>query len=318
MTGPSGQGVNLDAVVSAWQFAILLMRLSLRHYVVVFLSVSTGLLLMAAFAVYKGPLYTSTMTVKAADDAAPPSGLSSALSRLPVSLGGGGGNAMLFSYLNLLQSNEVAGALIKNDHFERELYNGAIDPATGRWRHTWLASIRGAISEVFGFRRSDSPTLEDVRLKLKQMLVIDQDQLTNLVTVSCTSASQTLCRDTLLAVNREAETSLNQMRRRQAEQTRDYIEQVLPAITEGDVRANMIGSLLDAKTQIAMSNLNRPIGASVLDPPLVPSEPSFPRPSLLLLLGFVAGLAFGVGASFLIGDRDLKFARFPYARASAA
>ncbi len=86
MTGPSGQGVNLDAVVSAWQFAILLMRLSLRHYVVVFLSVSTGLLLMAAFAVYKGRSYTSTMTVKAADDAAPPSGLSSALSRLPVSL----------------------------------------------------------------------------------------------------------------------------------------------------------------------------------------------------------------------------------------
>ncbi len=158
---------------------------------------------------------------------------------------------MLFSYLNLLQSNEVAGALIKNDHFERELYNGAIDPRR-RWRHTWLASIRGAISEVFGFRRSDSPTLEDVRLKLKQMLVIDQDQLTNLVTVSCTSASQTLCRDTLLAVNREAETSLNQMRRRQAEQTRDYIEQVLPAITEGDVRANMIGSHLDAKTQIAI------------------------------------------------------------------
>lgn len=312
----------MDAVFSAWAFFLVLIRVSLRHYLVVIGCVLIGVFLMAGFAVIKGPLYTSTMTVKTADDPNAAGGLSSALSRLPLGLGiggGGGSGSLLFAYLNLLQSNEVAAALINNDHFENVLFRDSLDPVTGLYRQDgWLAGVRRAVNDAFGIRKADRPMTEDVQRTLKEMLVVNSDELTGLVTISCTSPRPTLCRDTLLLANKEAQASLNRMRRTQAQKTRDYLEQVLPTVPESDVRSNMVASLVSAKSQIAMSNLENSIGASIIDPPLVPTQPSFPRPVFLILLGFALGLLLGIGISFLIGDRALRIAAPPYVRVQAS
>jgi uncharacterized protein involved in exopolysaccharide biosynthesis len=56
----------------------------------------------------------------------------------------------------------------------------------------------------------------------------------------------------------------------------------------------MQDQLTDAQNRIAMNGLSRPVAAMIIDPPMVPDEPSFPKPAVITLFGLLAGLVLGL------------------------
>ena len=194
----------MDTVASILQFGHQLWRASRRHYIVVILSTLFWCAAISIFTIAKGPLYTSSMTVRAAESSST-SALSSALKKLPISVGSlGSGSGALSSYVQLLQSSEVARLLMEREQFERKLFSNRIDEATGKWKHGLLHPIKATINEIFGITSSERPTISDVQQKLMQFLAVNEDQMSGLVTVSCTSDRRFLCRELLLSVHRQA------------------------------------------------------------------------------------------------------------------
>jgi len=269
-------------------------RAGFRQYPAVILSIVTCASLSLGFAIVRGPLFSSEMTLKSADNDMNV-GSATTLRRLASlsGLGGMTGNSLMPAYIDLLQSKEVADLLIRREHFERTLFADRLQP-DGTYRRGFPGEMKAAIFPIFGIAVSDRPTVSDVQRQLQDAIVVNQDQITGLVTVGCTSSKPTLCRDLLLAVHREAEYSLAQARYEQAVRTRDYILAKLSQNAPLAVKEAMQDQLSDAQDRIAMNGLERPVAAMIIDPPRVPDEPSFPRPSLIAMFGVLAGLAVGL------------------------
>ncbi len=300
----------MESLTSIYAFATRVLRAGLRHLWIVSACVTLCVTAALTFAIVRGPIYTSSMTVKGVDD----SDQVGALKRL-ASLGGIGGlngNGLLPSYVYLLQSNEVASLLLNRDHIESLLYGDRLN-ADGTWRRSVLGHLKDSVFAIFGVEAHDRPTVSDVQNSLVQILVVNQDTLSGLVSVGCSSPRPQLCRDLLLSVHHEAEFSLSQARYNEALKARDFILHKLSTTTQLDLRQLLMEPLADAQNRVAMNGLNRPLAAMIIEQPVVPDEPSFPKPALIGLIGLLSGLAMGLAFA---ARRDNVLAELPHPWAS--
>jgi uncharacterized protein involved in exopolysaccharide biosynthesis len=283
----------VDSIRSLYDFAAAILLCGYRRLWTVLTALAGGVVLSLAFAILHGPLFSSQMVVRPAEGNLVPS----SLRQLGAIAGGGSGlaigNGLLPSYIKLLQSREVALQLLTGEHFELRLFAGQINP-DGTWRRGLIGRAKASLFGLFGISRHERPNVSDVKEQLDALLVVNQDQISGLITVGCTARQPELCRDLLLAVHREAEYSLARARYDLALQTRDFILNHLGTTTNLDTRESMAETLADADVTIALFGLGRPVAALIIDPPTLPDEPSFPRPMLIALLGAAAGLTLGL------------------------
>jgi uncharacterized protein involved in exopolysaccharide biosynthesis len=257
-----------------------------------------GVVAAIGISLLRGPIYSTTMIVKAAEQQGGQGGgaLSSALKALPVSLGAFGSlnkSGDLITYLNLFQSREVARLLVNRAHFERELFARSID-ADGRWKSSLVRQTKVALAYLFGLEAADRPTAEDVRERLLDRITVNMDELTGLVSITCRSPNIQLCGDFLMAVHRQTEYRLAQMRRDQAQTMIDYVDRQLTAVTEKSSQEALYSARNDAENQRIMASSGVPLGAEIVQPPLLPLAPAFPRPAMMLLVGAALGLVLGI------------------------
>jgi hypothetical protein len=197
----------------------------------------------------------------------------------------------LDNYQSLVQSNVVSEALMSKYHIQNRIFGDAVDPKTGTWKPTLSRDLKQLIYGVFGLQLSDAPTIDDVALKLNEMIVVTQSsQDQNTINISCTSRDSGFCYDLLREVHQEVEYRLNSLELEQAQRTAKYVTSQLPRTQIAEVREAMIEVLASAEKTIATTALSQPVAGIVLDPPIRPTRPSFPRPTLLLVIAGFLGL----------------------------
>lgn len=274
----------------------LVRRMILRWYITVMV-VSVCMIGGIGYARHHGIQYITTMTVIPADLLRPSSSgsgsaIGGAASLFGVSLGGGT-NPRMQLYLELLQSPVVAQALIDKYHYDRTLFKGAIDPATGKWKDSFARRKEAFYYRLFGLTLPDRPTVQDVAGAINGMLVLDPASDGPGTKVDCVSSSPDRCRDLLVKVNQEAQAILNRMSFNRASSLSKYLAAELPNMRDLTVRDAMANMLASAQRDIALSSLNQSNIAAVLEPPMTSNLPDFPQPHLVFSLSFMLGIALG-------------------------
>ena len=273
-------------------FLAALARACLRHALAVVLSLVVCIGGAVAVAIVRPPQYANAMTVKAAEEQV--EGSANVTLHVPglSALGG-----TLATYLKLLQSHEVAQLMIDRERFDRTLFWGRVDPATGRWTAP-PSFLHRAVDGLFGIAAAPGPDADDVQHALTAMLVINKDLFSDLATVSCTAPSPTLCTAMLGAAHRQTEYRLRQVLLAQAYKTRAFVAAALPTTTDPHLRATMTAALAEANDRILAADLTTPAGAILLEPPAALGRRLYPQPGVVLTLGALLGLAVGMALAW--------------------
>lgn len=272
-------------------------RAMLRHPIIVIVCVVLGVGGAAGFVASRGPLYTASMSLQAADE---PAGRANEIRlNVPVLSALSG---PLPAYMSLLRSRVVAQRLMDDAHYDRVLFAGQVDPTTGLWKPRGL-SIGGLLDQLFGIARAPRPTVDDVQRRLHDLLVVERDQLSGIATVTCTAPDPAFCVKLLADAHRETEASLRQIRLGQALQARDYANKALATATDPGIRMALGTMLAGADGVIVAAQAPIPAGAILFEPPAVAAEPIYPRPGFVLGVGLLLGLAAGAALAWWRGPR---------------
>ena len=288
----------------------------MRHFAVVIVSVAACLLLVVLYANLAGERFTTTMIVAPVSVEEPSSNNNSALGQSAIArlgFGGLGGSdpTLLASYVHLIQSQTVAQAIMQKPGGMQILFGpDQIDPASGLWRMTQRRALKRALMSLFGVEPPQKPTVDDGWTTLQSSIVVDQDSVTNLLTLTCISSIPARCATLLLAAHQEAEKRLNNLRLNRQLAQRNYIEKELPNVPELEVRQALISSLATAEQNIVSSQLGQTVAASVIEPPILSQVPTFPKPLALSAFAVAFGLLLGGAFSWYLADRRF-FQVFP-------
>lgn len=292
--------MNLRPVYELTRVAIEFVRRMVVRWYITAATVLLAILAVIYYARHEGPQYVTIMKVVPAemirDSSAPTasSSLGGAASLLGFSIGGGSGGGRIGLYLDLLQSPEVAQALIAHDHFDQKLYEGAIDPATGKWLPSFQRKRTALIYRLFGLRMSDHPSVQDLAGFLQGAILINHDAVNpSIIILKCRSGNPAFCPRFLLMVHRETQAILNSMTLNAAKTLAAYLTQTLPSVTSIEAREAMTAALANAIKDVAFASTNQPNVAAILEEPVEPTEPAFPNPPAMLTLAVLLGLVAG-------------------------
>ena len=283
-----------------------------RRWYLVLACVLASLGLTIAAAQVMPPKYTTTMTVTAPPTSG--SSLSNAASMLAGSssllgLNLGGGQASQFdSYLALLKSSSVASDLIRDPKVMQAMFGKALDPATGEWRRGPGRRATSFLMQAFGVQPSSRPTVDDVQYNLDTMLVVNVAPLNrSMATVSCIWRNPDTCHDVMVAADRAAQARLDAIALANAQHMTKYLEDVVSKANEITLRQSLTTVMATTEAQMVLSAAGGQSRAVVLDPPIVPFRPSFPKPAIMLALALFCGLSIGGALTWLI--RETEFDR---------
>lgn len=300
----------MEPLINALKTAHELARRAVSEWII-FLSVfAVCIALGIGISLAVGQRFTSSMTITAiSGDQSMLAGLSGAANLLSSgsvsSLASSVLNptSALDNYQSLLQSSLVANALARNHGMDHRMFAG-VDPKTGLWKNTLRRRAKVIMYGLFGIALPDKPTTEDLTARLNQLIVITQSsQDQNTISISCTSHDRLLCKDLLVADHQEVEKRLNSLELDQAKRTAQYVTETIPKIQIAEVREALIAVLAAAEKRIAVTALNQPVAGMMLDPPNVPTLPSFPRPSLIISMSFLFGVIAASFATWIVGGR---------------
>lgn len=304
--------MDLTPVVELTKWGLeLARRMFLRWYITVFV-IFVCVVLAIGYARRQGPQYTVTMKVIPAELLQSSSGgssagsaLSGASSLLGINLGGGG-NVRMSLYLDLLQSPAVAQLLVDKYHLDKILFKGAVDPKTNHWKESFARKRQQFLYGLFGLSLPEGPSVQDVAATINGMLVINGDSGGAATKVDCVSGSPKLCRDVLLLVDHGAQTILNKMATDQATSISKYLSAQIPQVRGVEAREAMASMLAAAQREIALSSVNQPTVAAILEQPRIPSLPTFPDPRSIITLAIMVGIVFGAAITWFTWSYNFR------------
>jgi hypothetical protein len=288
--------MNLHPVYELTKVAIEIARRMVVRWYITLAAVVVSIVVVIGYARHVGPQYETTMKVIPAelvrDQSATSSSIGGAASLFGLSLGGGG-SARLGLYLDLLQSPDVAQALIAKHHLDKTLFAGAIDPKTGAWLPTARRSREAFLDGLFGVAPPDRPTVQDLAGFLNGVILINVGKDPNIVEIKCRSPRRDFCASFLLMVHEATQGILNAAAFNAAKSLAAYLTQALPNVTSIDARAAMATALTNALKDMALASSNQPTVAAILEHPVDPVVPVFPNPDALLALAIFFGIIVG-------------------------
>lgn len=146
----------------------------------------------------------------------------------------------------------------------------------------------------------DWPDVRDgVRLFLEDVLRVSEARDSALVTLAIEWPDANLAAEWAMALVTRLNTRLRERALEQAEANVAYLQSEL-AQTNVVTLQQSIGRLLESELQkLMLARGNDEFAFRVIDPAEVPNMPARPRRALIVALGLVLGLAFGIFAAFL-------------------
>lgn len=189
-----------------------------------------------------------------------------------------------------LQSDGLTIAFIRDNNLLPILFSGNWDAVAGRWKTGEPPTVLGAAGV---FRQ--------------QVRSVSQDSKSGMIYVGATwkdpEVAATWANDLVEAAN----SHLRQRAISQAERNIEYLKAEILKTNVVELRSAMY-SLMESEIQKAMlARGNEEFALRVVDSALAPEVPSFPRPAILVPLGFICGLFISVLLvmirGFLRGDQ---------------
>jgi hypothetical protein len=242
------------------------------------------------FARSKPPVYLTTMKVIPAS-AISGAGGGGGTSILGISIGGSGVSGKMALYLALLQSPTVARVLIDKYHYDKILYEGAIDTKTGKWKPTYERNRDAFLDHLFGIQAPDRPSVRDISGAINSMITLSTD--TDKATGADTGAILVTCRSSERIRCSQLQALLNKMSLEQTKKISEYLTREMPNVSEVEARTAMATLLANTQRDIALSSLAEHSVATILEGPSAAELPTFPNPQTMLFMGFVLGLVLG-------------------------
>ena len=301
--------------------------ITLRHVIMYFwrgrktIAVTTGILVLIAllYIHIATPLYQATLIIAPApgmSSSSASSAISSAASLLGVSGVPTSPTTDYDKFLSLLVSESLAEELVKqHKNLLSKVFYKQWDPAANKWREPSgpIAWIVAAFKAFVGLPPYTDPNATLLATWITGNVSIATDPTTQLTTLTVELPDKTYTRDFLILLHRDADNILRQTAQKTTNKQIQYLEKVLPTITETDLAAAMIQTFARTEQTAMMVSVNPNYAADIVNPSSVTEFPAWPNAVLLLGGAIAAGLMIG-SFLFLLFDA-LEFApSFPRLR----
>lgn len=201
-----------------------------------------------------------------------------------------------------LTSFQVAEGLAKNPETLQNIFPEYWNSETGKWntRPGILATIRYAAGRIFGLPGWSPPDAEDLMHFLADEVTARVDSDLPLFTIEFEHENPDFAQKFIQDLH-EATDRL--VRRDSLERTSKqvvYLEKKLAQAVLLEHKKALALLILSQEQKMMMLEIDLPYAARVISPARVSTEPTSPRPILVLLISLIAGLLLGVFLLFLL------------------
>lgn len=206
-------------------------------------------------------------------------------------LGGSGAlPQMTKDFLQLLHSNMVGGELLKNQAIRKKLFGDQWDPTTQSWHapRGIIATLASGIKVLTGRPAWTPPGPEHIKKYLDMNLTISPLGDGMLQQVSVVSSDPKWSAYLLNETIRAADQYLRVRESRRSQASIKYWQQQIDSSGAQDIRAALIGNIVDAKRRVVFANVDLPFAVEVVDPVIIPTLPVGPSP--LFMIGLSVAL----------------------------
>ena len=286
--------------------------LDLRFLVVALLRGSWLIGLLVAVAVILGvrelrsyvPQHVATMVVAPAVGDSQLAAQASRLSGLARSLGvegSAGLSTSTFDRLQLVVGSQTLAKILQDKYgYMQKFFAGSWNVQTNQWvrpagrRFDLEQKVKGALN----LKTWSKPTLESLARFADSKLVFEQVGATGFQKVSVSHVDPEFALEILQVVYSEADDLLKEQDRTQTAERRRYLEQQLSRAGVVEMRAALVGLLVNEERTAMLLEGDLPYAARIIEPPFVSVFPS--TPSLLQIVGVRAFLFALVGSALVI------------------
>lgn len=303
---PSGEiSLTSDSGITQSVTILDMARIVLRSWWLTLLCVSVGLVLSLVWARATTPVYTASMVVAATDsqtDFLSSGRFNFGSSRIGLGLGLGGEEQVtpFQRFIVTLTSITVAGQLEARHSVLHEIYKDAWNKKSNRWERPRAlgTSLIHALGRAAGLKGWRSPSVQTLADHLVEEITVSRVGDSGMKRVSYSHPDPEFASKLLAWLHNEADKVVRrEMEERAAGQIK-YLQTKLESVTVADHRKALIDLLAQQERKMMMIQVDLPLTAQLVEPPVAPEAPSWPRPFLMVGLGGVAGLLTGLFLSF--------------------
>lgn len=264
------------------------------------------------------PTYTATMLVGPPEQTDGDRSISGAISKLSGAAsalgisGLGAGDSSLFSkYGSVLESFELASAVLKHDELKPMLFGPTWHPKTRTFERPREIDfqIKDFLKGLLGLPTWAPPGPVSMRAKLHSLVHLTPDKVKGFLNISADGNSPEEALALLEVVYKEADEILRSVAKERAQARIDYLSNALQHTTLQDQRTAMIDVLSMQEQGMMMAAADKTMAIVVIDPPIVDPTPSAPKPRVVLLTNILLAIALGGLLSVVIGVRQRRAAR---------
>lgn len=221
-------------------------------------------------------------------------------------IGLGGLNSTVFTkYSSVLESYQLAAAVMKHDEVKPILFGPSWVPKTRSWtRPTGLVfEIKDFLKGILGMPQWAPPTAYTVHDKLSSLMVLTPDKMKGYLTISVRGNTPAEALLLLKVIYQEADELLRQATKQRSEGRIKYLNAELRRETLQDQRQAIINLLSDQDQKLMMASADPNVAIEVLDPPRADPVPSSPKPRQVLLANAMFAVMCAVLITLIYGLR---------------
>jgi len=254
------------------------------------------------------PLYVVEMAITPVSDSE--EGLSGTMNRLSglaslvgVSLPTGSTGTPFDELLDLLTSQRLADVVAEDPQMMIRLFPRRWDAEAQRWRPPtgMVAGLSRGLRDAFGLPQAGEPAGDDVRLFLRANLEITPSDNGAVRYLELSGEDPATARELLLRLYGAADLSIRQAALQRTSQQIAFLDSRLRTLAVAEHRAALTELLSEQEKRLMLLQIDQPYAARVVDPPLVPRLPIWPRPLMTLgvsgLIAFTLWLVIGFAAA---------------------
>jgi len=281
-------------------------------------SIATLLVLsvfLSLFSVWAAkPTYTAKMLVGPSEQSGDQGGiggapgqLGGAASMLGIN-GGGGLNSAFRKYEAVLDSYDLAAAILRHDELKTMIFGPSWNPSTRTWSRPtgFTFEVKDFLKGLLGLQRWAPPTPFTMQMKIKTMMKVTTNKLTSYLTISLDADTAEQAQKLLTVITKGADDLLCRSQKGYSQNRIDYLNFELQRATQQDQRAAMIQILSVQEQRLMMASADKTVAIDIIDAPYAPPLPSAPQPRVVLVTYAFYAAVLGILIALVHGARQRR------------
>ena len=181
-----------------------------------------------------------------------------------------------------------------DEHSQQWILNPSVyDAASKRWREHGVLSDHSEPSDARIYR------------KMSGMFKFDQDRRTGIIRITADSVSPRYAVQWAKLLVEDLNEYLRQKDSADAERTLEYLNREVRATSVHEMEVIFYRLIEEQTKTLMLTQVSKEYALKVIDPPIVPDRPVWPRPAWLVLLGAMAGFSAAAYWALQAGRRSV-------------